>query len=178
MKKILTFLSVIALSACQTFVAPPSTPNPLPETWELDAKIAYRGIDSGSVFVDWQFNHGIHAIDASGALGIGRTRIVGNHIELSVSNTDGQWSGDTQTVMAQLIGWHAPIEYLHWWLAGQPKETTTTSLRTETTVRFTEANWQVEASNFQAFHGKTLPTSIKIFNATDRLIIRISEWQF
>lgn len=122
-------LPVLMLGGCQQMAttAPPATP--LPKAAELTKNFALTGKigvitpqQSGSAFFAWSQSGDRFAIELSGAMGLGQTRIEGvPHRYTLTSSKTGLLSADSpEALLEQATGWVAPISQLRYWIQGQP----------------------------------------------------------
>lgn len=126
---VLGLLMMSTLSGCQSLFKPvapttPSTQPPraqLPTQFQLTGKIGVRTPQqSGSAFYAWAQQDQRFAIELSGALGIGQTRIEGANGKFSLENsTTGRLEADSpEALLQQATGWQAPISQLPRWVMG------------------------------------------------------------
>lgn len=145
------------LTGCQQWVKPTvpsathlptSTPTAIPTQFQLTGKIGVRTPQqSGSAFYAWGQEDERFAIELSGALGIGQTRIEGGNGKFSLENSNtGYLEADTpEALLQRATGWQAPISQLPRWVMGMAiaadsPATYDSQMRLAT---LTEQGWQV-----------------------------------
>lgn len=151
------WISVLMLSAgltgCQQWVKPnaPSvvqTPDAIPTQFQLTGKIGVRTPQqSGSAFYAWAQEDQRFAIELSGALGIGQTRIEGGNGKFSLDNSKTGYleAESAEALLQRATGWQAPISQLPRWVMGaaiavDSPATYDSQMRLAT---LTEQGWQV-----------------------------------
>jgi len=150
---LISTLLLAGLSACQQAVkAPPPnvTQQPLAAAtaFQLTGKIGVRTPQqSGSAFYAWAQQDQRFAIELSGALGIGQTRIEGGNGQFSLENSNtGRLEADSaEALLQQATGWHAPISQLPRWVMGMPVAADSPATYDAQTrlATLTEQGWQV-----------------------------------
>ena len=116
----------VGMTGCQQWVKPnaPSVappPNAIPTQFQLTGKIGVRTPQqSGSAFYAWAQEDQRFAIELSGALGIGQTRIEGGNGKFSLDNSNtGYLEADSaEALLQRATGWQAPISQLPRWVMG------------------------------------------------------------
>ncbi len=126
----------------QTAVAAP------PSQFQLTGKIGVRTPQqSGSAFYAWAQQDQRFAIELSGALGIGQTRIEGGNGQFSLENSNtGRLEADSpEQLLQQATGWQAPISQLPHWVMGLAiaADSPATYDDQHRLVTLTEQGWQV-----------------------------------
>jgi len=123
-------LLLLNLTGCQQWVkpskpsvtpSPTSTPTAVPTQFQLTGKIGVRTPQqSGSAFYAWAQEDQRFAIELSGALGIGQTRIEGANSKFSLENSNtGRLEADSpEALLQKATGWQAPISQLPRWVMG------------------------------------------------------------
>ncbi|MEC7118296.1 MAG: lipoprotein insertase outer membrane protein LolB [Pseudomonadota bacterium] len=119
---------MLLLSGCQSLPKSATSlslpqPQAAAHQFYLTGKIGVRTPQqNGSAFYAWAQEGQRFAIELSGAMGIGQTRIEGipNHVTLDSSKT-GRLEADTpEALLQQATGWQAPISHLPRWIMGLP----------------------------------------------------------
>lgn len=141
-----------SLTGCQHMLKPANpmvTQQPVAAThFQLTGKIGVRTPQqSGSAFYAWAQEDQRFAIELSGALGIGQTRIEGGngHFSLENSNTGLLKADSAEALLKQATGWQAPISQLPRWVMGMaiaPNSPATYDSQTRLAT-LTEQGWQV-----------------------------------
>lgn len=147
-----------SLTGCQQWVKPAaphlptstgiSTPIAIPTQFQLTGKIGVRTPQqSGSAFYAWAQEDQRFAIELSGALGIGQTRIEGGNGKFSLENSNtGQLEADSpEALLQQTTGWQAPISQLPRWIMGRALSADSPATYDSQTrlATLTEQGWQV-----------------------------------
>jgi len=144
------------LTGCQHTVKPstPSTsnvvktPTAVPTEFQLTGKIGVRTPQqSGSAFYAWAQQDQRFAIELSGALGIGQTRIEGGNGKFSLDNSNtGYLEADSaEALLQRATGWQAPISQLPRWVMGVAiaADSPATYDSQKRLATLTEQGWQV-----------------------------------
>ena len=144
------------LTGCQHTVKPnaPSTSNVVktpiafPTEFQLTGKIGVRTPQqSGSAFYAWAQQDQRFAIELSGALGIGQTRIEGGNGKFSLDNSNtGYLEADSaEALLQRATGWQAPISQLPRWVMGVAiaPDSPATYDSQKRLATLTEQGWQV-----------------------------------
>lgn len=95
----------------------------MPQQFSVTGKIGVKTPkQSGSAFYAWSQIDDRFAIDLSGALGIGQTRIEGvqGHVTLNSSKTGLVSATEPESLLQQATGWVAPISHLPYWIMALP----------------------------------------------------------
>lgn len=147
----------LGLSGCQKTLKSPILSTPLPSQemvktqFSIAGKIGVRTPQqNGSAFYAWtQVNH-YFAIDLTGALGIGQTRIEGipGKVTLTSAKTGTLQAASPEELLQQATGWQAPISYLVLWVQGKPASGSAQAQYDEQQrlKTLTEGGWQVQLS--------------------------------
>jgi len=130
----LVLVSLITLSACA--VRPPAPhvtgewqaleawqAPPAPTAWQLDGRVSMTAADqSATVSIRWRETADGYQIDLRGALGAGRVRVTGEEGQAILATADGQRhsAGSPAELMQAVTGYDLPVEFLRWWVVGQP----------------------------------------------------------
>ena len=136
---ILTTVSGLALSGCQTVTKTPTQPTtpPLgtalgtasgtPETvqnnFDLQGKIGVKTPkQSGSAFFTWVQHAEKFEIQLTGILGIGKTTIEGdaNQVTLNSAKTGEITADSPEELLERATGWIAPITHIVSWVQARP----------------------------------------------------------
>lgn len=144
---------VSSLTGCQSWVKPASSATTQPpiaaaKNFQLTGKIGVRTPQqSGSAFYAWAQQDQRFAIELTGALGIGQTRIEGGNGQFSLeNNTSGRLEADSaEALLKQATGWQAPISQLPRWVMGMPIAADSPATYDSQTrlATLTEQGWQV-----------------------------------
>ncbi len=118
-----------ALSGCQSMLrqtqpvpTPPAAATP-EHVFALTGKIGVSTPgQSGSAFFAWSQQDERFAIELTGALGLGQTRIEGvpGRYTLRSSRSGTVTAASPEFLLEQATGWQAPISQLRHWIMGQP----------------------------------------------------------
>ena len=147
----------IALAGCQHTIKAPvlSTPVPSQETVKLQFSIGGKiGVrtpqQNGSAFYAWTQVNDRFAIDLTGALGIGQTRIEGTpgQVTLTSAKTGTLEASTPEELLEQATGWQAPISHLVSWIQGKPA-TLSAQVQPDALNRLSQLNedgWNVQFS--------------------------------
>ena len=135
---ILTAVSGLALSGCQTVTKAPIQPaNPPLDTesgtseviqnnFDLQGKIGVKTPQqSGSAFFTWTQHAEKFEIQLTGILGIGKTIIEGdaNQVTLNSSKTGEITADSPEELLERATGWIAPIRHIVSWVQARPATT-------------------------------------------------------
>ena len=150
---LISVVLVGSLTGCQSWVksaSPTTTQAPIAaaKNFQLTGKIGVRTPQqSGSAFYAWAQQDQRFAIELTGALGIGQTRIEGGNGQFSLeNNTSGRLEADSaEALLKQATGWQAPISQLPRWVMGMPIAADSPATYDSQTrlVTLTEQGWQV-----------------------------------
>lgn len=146
-------LVVGGLTGCQQLLKPNSLITSqqtvtAPTSFQLTGKIGVRTPQqSGSAFYAWAQQDDRFAIELTGALGIGQTRIEGGNGVFSLeNNTTGKLEADSaEALLKQATGWQAPISQLPRWVMGMPIAADSPATYDDQTrlATLTEQGWSV-----------------------------------
>lgn len=147
----------LGLSGCQKTLKAPTLSTPLPNQevvktqFSIAGKIGVRTPQqNGSAFYAWTQVNNYFAIDLTGALGIGQTRIEGipGKVTLTSAKTGTVQAATPEELLQQATGWQAPISYLVSWVQGKPASASakTTYDAQQRLNTLTEGGWQVQFS--------------------------------
>ena len=135
---ILTTVSGLALSGCQTVtkapiqpVTPPlgtesGTSEVIQNNFDLQGKIGVKTPQqSGSAFFTWTQHAEKFEIQLTGILGIGKTIIEGdaNQVTLNSSKTGEITADSPEELLERATGWIAPIRHIVSWVQARPATT-------------------------------------------------------
>lgn len=147
----------LGLSGCQKTLKAPTLSTPLPSQemvktqFSIAGKIGVRTPQqNGSAFYAWTQVNNYFAIDLTGALGIGQTRIEGipGKVTLTSAKTGTLQAASPEELLQQATGWKAPISYLVSWVQGKPASSSAQAQYDEQQRLKTliEGGWQVQLS--------------------------------
>lgn len=147
----------LGLSGCQKTLKAPTLSTPLPSQemvktqFSIAGKIGVRTPQqNGSAFYAWTQVNNYFAIDLTGALGIGQTRIEGipGKVTLTSAKTGTLQAASPEELLQQATGWQAPISYLVSWVQGKPASGSAQAQYDEQQrlKTLTEGGWQVQLS--------------------------------
>lgn len=147
----------LGLSGCQKTLKAPTLSTPLPSQemvktqFSIAGKIGVRTPQqNGSAFYAWTQVNNYFAIDLTGALGIGQTRIEGipGKVTLTSAKTGTLQAASPEELLQQATGWQAPISYLVLWVQGKPASGSAQAQYDEQQrlKTLTEGGWQVQLS--------------------------------
>lgn len=147
----------LGLTGCQKTLKAPTLSTPLPsqETIKTQFSIAGKiGVrtpqQNGSAFYAWTQVNNYFAIDLTGALGIGQTRIEGipGKVTLTSAKTGTLQAATPEELLQQATGWQTPISYLVSWIQGKPASSSAQTGYDEQhrLKTLAEGGWQVQFS--------------------------------
>ncbi|WP_084494657.1 lipoprotein insertase outer membrane protein LolB [Alkanindiges illinoisensis] len=147
----------LGLSGCQKTLKAPTLSTPLPSQemvktqFSIAGKIGVRTPQqNGSAFYAWTQVNNYFAIDLTGALGIGQTRIEGipGKVTLTSAKTGTLQAASPEELLQQATGWQAPISYLVSWVQGKPASSSAKAQYDEQhrLKTLAEGGWQVQLS--------------------------------
>lgn len=147
----------LGLSGCQKTLKAPVLSTPLPSQevvktqFSIAGKIGVRTPQqNGSAFYAWTQVNNYFAIDLTGALGIGQTRIEGipGQVSLTSAKTGTLQAATPEELLHQATGWQAPISYLVSWVQGKPASVEARAKYDEhqRLDQLNEGGWQVQFS--------------------------------
>ncbi|TEU30018.1 lipoprotein insertase outer membrane protein LolB [Alkanindiges illinoisensis] len=147
----------LGLGGCQKTLKAPTLSTPLPSQemvktqFSIAGKIGVRTPQqNGSAFYAWTQVNNYFAIDLTGALGIGQTRIEGipGKVTLTSAKTGTLQAASPEELLQQATGWQAPISYLVSWVQGKPASGSAQAQYDEQRRLKTlaEGGWQVQLS--------------------------------
>lgn len=150
-------MGTLMLAGCQTTVKAPVLKQPLPSQqaittqFTLSGKIGVRTPQqNGSAFYAWTQVNDHFAIELTGALGIGQTRIEGipGQVSLTSAKTGTLQASTPEELLLEATGWQAPISYLVSWVQGKPASTgaQATYDAQKRLSQLNEGGWQVQFS--------------------------------
>lgn len=119
----------LALTGCQKTLKAPVISTPLPSQEVIQTQFSIAGKigvrtpqQNGSAFYAWTQVNDYFAIDLTGALGIGQTRIEGvpGRVTLTSAKTGTLQASTPEELLLEATEWQAPISYLVSWVQGKP----------------------------------------------------------
>lgn len=127
-------LAVLGLGGCAVVAPEPEvagervavadwTPPAAPERWRLRGRAALEvGGEAATVSLFWRDADGDYRIDLRGALGAGSVRVESEDEGVALRTGDGSvYRADSARELVRAItGYDLPVEYLRWWVRGQP----------------------------------------------------------
>ncbi len=146
----------------------------------LSGKASFRTAEASQAFrFRWQQNQGAYDIWLWGALGAGRTQIVGTAESLTITTAPNQTvTGRPSELMEQQLGWSVPLEALGAWLSGSSAQSLPVSARqvddAGRLLGLTQGGWQVEFANHNRYENQWKPLRITITGADLELDLVIS----
>lgn len=171
---IFTCLS-LGLVGCQHTVKAPVLGTPIPEQQQVTLQFSIGGKigvrtpqQNGSAFYAWTQVNDHFAIDLTGALGIGQTRIEGipGQVTLTSAKTGTLQANTPEELLEQATGWQAPISHLVSWIQGKAA-TSNAKVQRDTQQRpsqLSEDGWNVQ---FSYLDDNTLPQKLLMTQALD-----------
>ena len=165
----------IGLTGCQHMVKAPVLSTPIPSEqavtlqFSIGGKIGVRTPQqNGSAFYAWTQVNDHFAIDITGALGIGQTRIEGipGQVTLNSAKTGTLEASTPEELLEQATGWQTPISHLVNWIQAKPA-TSDAKVQTDAQNRLTELNedgWNVK---FSYTENEKLPQKLLMVQALD-----------
>jgi outer membrane lipoprotein LolB len=185
--------AALTLAACG--VAPPSPEGidgarpiarwdapPAPETWSLTGRAAVRTPEqAGTVSVHWRHDDAGYRIDLRAPLGAGALRLVGDDQGVLLRTAGGeQYRADSARALLQAAaGYDLPVDYLRWWLRGQPVPGLPGEVITDAEGRaavLRQDGWRVLLSDYREVAGYHLPHRVSAEKEPVSARIAIREW--
>lgn len=165
--------SVLGLNGCQKTLQAPALTTPLPTQEVVKTQFSIAGKigiktpqQNGSAFYAWTQVNQYFAIDLTGALGIGQTRIEGipGKVSLTSAKTGRLQAATPEELLQQATGWQAPISYLVSWVQGKPASNNAQATYDEQQrlKQLAEGGWQVQ---FSYDHRAVLPQKLVMVQA-------------
>lgn len=147
----------LGLAGCQHTIKAPVLATPIPNEqavtlqFSIGGKIGVRTPQqNGSAFYAWTQVNDHFAIDITGALGIGQTRIEGvpGQVTLNSAKTGTLQANTPEELLEQATGWQTPISHLVSWIQGKPATSTAKIQPDEQNrlARLSEDGWDVQFS--------------------------------
>ncbi|XID75437.1 lipoprotein insertase outer membrane protein LolB [Alkanindiges sp. WGS2144] len=154
---ILSSCLLLNLAGCQRTLKAPVLSTPLVGQQAIDVQFSVSGKigvrtpqQNGSAFYAWTQVNDYFAIDLTGALGIGQTRIEGIPGQVSLSSAKtGTLQADTpEELLYKATGWQTPISWLVSWIQGKPASSQAQVQYDEQQrlSQLKEGGWQVQFS--------------------------------
>jgi len=190
-------ISLLAISACSTQPnthTAQQTQQPIPDHWNITAKLGIRTQDdSGSLTLRWTQKGEHYHIQASGPLGQGRVAITGqkHQIMMKRPNQPASYSSHPEQLLEDTLGWQFPIQQLGYWVRGLPypennrhQNNTVHNDETEyhwdtsgTLTALVQSGWHLEYDRYQLIDNWLLPKKIKARKENVVLTLIIKQWQ-
>lgn len=150
-------IGTLMLAGCQTTLKAPVLKQPVSSQqvistqFELSGKIGVRTPQqNGSAFYAWTQVNDHFAIELTGALGIGQTRIEGipGQVSLTSAKTGTLQATTPEELLLEATGWQAPISYLVSWVQAKPASAgaQATYDAQKRLSQLNEGGWQVQFS--------------------------------
>jgi outer membrane lipoprotein LolB len=178
MSRIIIILLAATLTACQSFTPAPPNETTLPASWSLIGKLGYRGEQSGSATINWQYFDNSNLINLSGPFGSYATEISGDASNLSIRIDDTLMTGPAELIMREQLGWSTPIDAWIYWLNGAPDPLTSVSdyQRTPSQISFVQHGTRVTLDRFRDVNGYILPHRIVCERNRERITLLVNRW--
>jgi len=189
----LVLVSLITLSACA--VRPPAPhvtgewqaieawqAAPMPSDWLLDGRVSMTAEDqSATVSIRWHEMADGYQIDLRGALGAGRVRVTGEEGQAVLATADGQRhsAGSPAELMQAVTGYDLPVEFLRWWVVGQPVPWLDGRVRVDEAGRalaMQQAGWDVRYDDYQLADDHPLPGRIAVSRNDIGVRLAVQQW--
>lgn len=165
----------LGLVGCQHTIKAPVLATPIPEQQQVTLQFSIGGKigvrtpqQNGSAFYAWTQVNDHFAIDLTGALGIGQTRIEGipGQVSLTSAKTGTLQASTPEELLEQATGWQAPISHLVSWIQGKPA-TASAKVQADAQHRPSQLNedgWNVQ---FSYLDNNVLPQKLLMTQALD-----------
>ncbi len=153
-----------------------------PESWQLRARAALAiDEEGGTASLVWRQTPSDYRIDLRGALGAGSLRLQGgtDGVVLTTAAGERYAAQDARTLLAEVSGYDLPVDYLRYWLMGQPAPEIGGSVLIDQqgrVRRIEQAGWQVQLTDYQAHSGFSLPGRITASGKGARLTLLVRDW--
>ncbi len=190
---LLALAAALALAACG--VAPPAPERidgarpiarwqvpPAPDAWAVSGRAAVQTPEeSGTVSVNWRNTGSGYRIDFRAPLGAGAVRLVSNGDQVRLRNSRGEeyHADSARMLLRATAGYDLPVEYLQWWLRGQPVpgvpgEVVTAGEGRAAVLR--QDGWRVLLSDYRRVEGFELPHRVAAEKEPISAPTPIREW--
>ncbi len=186
-------LAAIALAGCSVVAPAPDlagerratadwTPPEAPATWRIDGRAAIRTPeDAGTVSVRWREGAEDYRIDLRGPLGSGAVRLTGDAsgVLLRTGRGEEYRADSARALLAASAGYDLPVEYLRWWLRGQPVPDLGGTVITDDhghAALLEQDGWRVTLSDYRRVGGYPLPRRVAASGGEVSARIAVGEW--
>lgn len=177
------FISLLILTACQTRISP-VVPEPIwleatapkelpsaPAKWQYKAKVGLRinGKSEQATLVWHRFVSELgspsNVVRLFGPLGTGAVRLeFGGSSAHLIDEQGREYSGvDPEKLLAEVVGWHLPVNALPYWLLAQPKPGHVYQYQSNQLGEMTAINqfgWAIEFLDWRSYQGRKLPRKL------------------
>ena len=150
--------------------------------FRVRGRIGLRGGgEAFSASFDWRQAGDRFAIEIWGPLGQGRTRLLGDGRTMRVIDARGHVMGDADAdaLMAQALGWRAPIAVMRHWVRGRVAPDVAVGLERDANgrlTRFQQLGWTVELRGWRNAAVGEVPARIVATKAGRRVTVICKEW--
>ena len=150
--------------------------------FRVRGRIGVRGGgEAFSASFDWRQAGDRFAIEIWGPLGQGRTRLLGDGRAMRVIDARGHVmeDADADALMAQALGWRAPIAALRHWVRGAVAPDAAVELQRDASgrvTRFEQHGWTVELRGWRSAAVGEVPGRIVATKAGRRVTVICKEW--
>lgn len=150
--------------------------------FRVRGRIGGRNGDEGfSASFDWRQAGDRFAIELWGALGQGRTRLIGDDRVVRLVDARGQTreASTVDALMRQALGWRAPVGALRHWVRGRLAGGVADAVERDARgrlVRFAQRGWTVELRGWRHTAAGEVPAKIVAKNGNRRVTVSCKEW--
>jgi outer membrane lipoprotein LolB len=160
------------------------------QSWTLSARIAVsNAAESWSSHVRWEQRDDHYEIDFSTFLGqrVAQLRGGSNEVVLVLPDRDPVAAPSASALLADVLGWHMPVESLRYWVIGLPVPGHVLESSLDASGRLAELEqdgWHVSYSAYVSDYlgadilaGHALPRRVVVSNPRLRIRVVVDEWR-
>ncbi len=160
-------------------------PGPAVANFRMRGRIGVRGAGQGfSATFHWRQAGDDYEIELWGAFGQGRARVRGDAAQVTITDARGYTvrGSSAEALMAEQLGWSAPVAALRYWVRGRYAPAATVSRRrydaNGALAGFQQLGWAVELSRWRSSPAGPVPGKIAASQADRAIAIICKEWSF
>ncbi len=154
-----------------------------PVAWQMRARAALAlGDDGGTASLIWQQTDSGYRIDLRGALGAGSWRLQGDAAGVVLTTAAGERyaAQNARMLLRQVSGYDLPVDYLRYWLLGQPVPQLQGRVfvdQQDRLRRIEQGRWQIQLDHYQIHAGFRLPGRVTASGQDAQLTLLIRDWE-
>lgn len=154
-----------------------------PTSWRLQGRTALRvADDAATASLFWRESADGYRIDLRGAFGAGSVRVESAEGAVVLRTADGSryQAGSARELVRAVTGYDLPVEYLRWWVRGQPVPWLGGEVRVDERglpQRLEQDGWVVRYEGFSETGGHRLPQRLGVTRGRVDVRLVVRSWE-